>query len=93
MVYIVIYQQKTFQLQILCLKFVKFYILKNFEHQNVVRIKQKFQQKIYLFLHKQNFFENFSDFFLYNEDKSISLHKKKKMVCHNATFFIIKPKQ
>ena len=28
MVYIVTYQQKTFQLQILCLKFVKFYILK-----------------------------------------------------------------
>ena len=39
MVYIVTYQQKTFQLQILCLKFVKFYIKKNFEPQNVVRIK------------------------------------------------------
>ena len=28
MVYIVTYQQNTFQLQILCLKFVKFYIFK-----------------------------------------------------------------
>ena len=39
MVYIVNNQQKTFQLQILCLKFVKFYIFKSFEPQNVVRIK------------------------------------------------------
>ena len=54
MVYIVTDQQKTFQLQILCLKFVKFYILKNFEPQNVVRIKVKIPTKMYLFLHKQN---------------------------------------
>ena len=39
MVYIVTYKQKTFQLQILCLKFAKFYIKKFFEPQNVVRIK------------------------------------------------------
>ena len=39
MVYIVTYQQNTFQLQILCLKFVKFYIFNNFEPQNAVRIK------------------------------------------------------
>ena len=39
MVYIVTYQQNTFQLQILCLKFVKVYIFLNFEPQNAVRIK------------------------------------------------------
>ena len=39
MVYIVTYQQNTFQLQILCLKFVKLYIFLNFEPQNVVRTK------------------------------------------------------
>ena len=31
--------KKTFQMQILCLKFVKLYIFKNFEPQNVMRIK------------------------------------------------------
>ena len=31
MVYIVTYQQNTFQLKILCLKFVEFYIVENFE--------------------------------------------------------------
>ena len=39
MAYIVTYKQKTFQLHILCLKFVKFYIFQNFEPQNVMRIK------------------------------------------------------
>ena len=39
MVYMVTYQQNTFQLQILCLKFVKCYIFLNFEPQNAVRIK------------------------------------------------------
>ena len=52
MVYIVTYQQKTFQLQILCLKFVKFYIC----HENQVKIPTK----IFLFLHKQNSFPRIS---------------------------------
>ena len=30
---------KTFQLRILCLKFCKFYVLLNFEPQNVVRFE------------------------------------------------------
>ena len=41
MIYIITYQQKTFQLKILFLKFIKLFILLDFEYQNVARIKQQ----------------------------------------------------
>ena len=61
--------QKTFQLKILCLKFVIFYF--NFEPQHIARIKLKFQQKI-TYLSIKKFVARISQMFLYNKDQSIS---------------------
>ena len=72
MVYMVTYQQNTFRLQILCLKFDKFYIFKIFEPQNAVRIKLKILQKFTYFSINKILFQEILCFFLYNENKSIS---------------------
>ena len=58
--------KKTFQLKIICLKFVEFYTLNNFEPQNIMRIEQNFKKK-YLFVTQKN-----------TEDKSISFTKQER---------------
>ena len=76
----------------LSLKFVNFHTLKIFEPQNIVRIEKKIGKKLLICSPQKFCSKNFSDFFLYNEDKSISFTKQEKKVYHRAIFFRIELK-